>query len=104
MRSRESYISILLLLHPERYEELIKQIDKNVKENYSKIYKPIVDAIRNHGPLTPKQISQITEISARNVKKYLDRLNSAKLIEKEGNAYTITDENLRSIMNVFGRI
>jgi len=85
-------------------EELDKLVGEYARRNYNTLYKPIVDAIKNHGPLTLDQISQITGRSTTKDGKYLERLYRAKLVEKNGNVYSITDENLKDLISVFGTI
>jgi len=83
-------------------EEFYKRGLKNAKEIYKTRFKPLVEAIKIHGSLTPKEISQITRRSIAEEMGYLKRLYDARLVHKEGNVYNLTDEDLTGLRSVFG--
>jgi len=84
-------------------EELSRQLGENVEHAYG-IYKPIVDALRLHGSLTLRQISQITGRPLRKEREYVKKLYGANLLTREGNIYTITEKNTKGISTIFGVI
>jgi hypothetical protein len=83
-------------------EELEKNVSTIGITNYKKFYKPIVDTLRNHGPLTLNQLKEFTGRSKIEDKEYLIQLRNGGLVNYDGSVYKINDENLEAIMQTFG--
>jgi hypothetical protein len=83
-------------------EEFNKQISDNVKKRYEDNFKPIVDAFKVHGKLTPQKLSKIIKTSEKEAKKTLERLCKVDWVERDNGSYTMPDEKADNMRRAFG--
>ena len=88
-----------LVITRKEYE---RQMTEHSKKIYETNFKPLVDALRTHRQLTPRQLSRITEKPEKEVKQSLDRMYKANLLGKNDGSYTMTTENMKEIASLFG--
>jgi hypothetical protein len=81
-------------------KKLAKEFPERARKNF-KTYKPMVDALKKYGRLTPRRLSEVTEITEKKAGEFLEIFLKMDLLGKEGETYIMSLENEKEISNLF---
>jgi hypothetical protein len=67
-------------------------------------YKVTLDAVRAYGPISPIQVSELTNRTEKKERKFLKKLTDAGLLKVENGLYSVKESSIGVIEKEFGAV